>query len=171
MQNIEWRKVEDYPDYEVSNLGDVRNTCKGKIRKISKSFHGYRIIHIKPKTILVHRLVAKAFIPNPENKPHVNHKNSDRFDSRVENLEWCTHKENMNHALIGKHGNAWGKFGYESRNFKHWLCQVSLDGFLIAVYEGTYEAERQTGVRSQSIQKCIDGSGRLKTAGGYKWLT
>lgn len=169
MEDIEWKVIVEHPECEVSNTGRVRYTSTKKERKISKNHQGYGIIYLNYKVIKVHRLVGKAFISNPENKPYINHKNSNRFDNRVENLEWCTPKENANHALIGKHGNAWGKFGSKARCFKHWICQVSLDGFLVGVYEGVNEAQRQTGIHSTRVHSCLIG--KAKTAGGYKWIS
>lgn len=169
MGNIEWKTISWYPECEVSNNGRVRYTETKKERKVSKSVYGYGVLYINHKVVFVHRLLAQAFIPNPENKPFINHKNSNRFDNRIENLEWCTPKENSNHALIGKHGNALGMVGSKSRNFKHWICQVSLDGFLIGVYEGVNDAHRQTGIHSARVYGCL--SGKTKTAGGYKWIS
>lgn len=118
----EWRPVKGFEDdYEVSNIGRIRSIEREfPIIRNGKNFTSnrkakYRTVIISPssgycfvtthrrfgnaKLLLVHRLVAQAFIPNPENKPCVNHKNSTRTDNRVENLEWCTSKENAAHKV------------------------------------------------------------------------
>ena len=100
-----WKDIEGYEGYQVSNTGKVKSTRKkfGKqeqetILKAKVIWTGYQRIGLvkdkKCRQFYIHRLVAQAFIPNPENKPIINHKNGDRTDNRVENLEWCTHAEN-----------------------------------------------------------------------------
>lgn len=98
----EWKVIEGYEDYEVSNLGRILSNKKGK-KKYLKLFNkqGYYCTALsanKTKFLLVHRLVAKAFISNPKNKPEVNHIDGDKSNNHVDNLEWCTPKENINHA-------------------------------------------------------------------------
>jgi hypothetical protein len=94
-----WKEVKVYPDYKISNLGQVKNK-HGKVL-VSINNHGYATLKLfkgnKPKRFSIHRLVAEAFIPNHENKETVNHINSIRNDNRVENLEWATPKENNDH--------------------------------------------------------------------------
>ncbi|MBQ0088583.1 MAG: HNH endonuclease [Prevotellaceae bacterium] len=118
---IEWRDVVGYEGlYQVSNKGDVRNAVTHKILKQAIDKYGYCKVGLfknkKQKEGKVHRLVAMAFIPNPENKPCINHLNTKRNDNRVENLEWCTWKENSNHEPTRKHISE-SKMGEKNHNY------------------------------------------------------
>lgn len=97
-----WKKVVEFPGYEVSNLGNVRNSETGKCLKPGKHRQGYRLIWFSDSEgrhgRSVHRTVAEAFIPNPENKPQINHIDGDKTNNKVDNLEWSTGSENMIHA-------------------------------------------------------------------------
>ncbi len=93
-----WQPIEGFANYEVSNMGNIRNKKKGNVLKLSKhQDKGYHICFLyqsgKSKVKVVHRLVAKAFLPNPNGKPNVMHKNHNKLDNRVENLKWATHEE------------------------------------------------------------------------------
>ncbi len=86
--------------YEVSTLGRIKNTRSQVIRAYKKNKAGYCEISIKGKSILVHRLVATTFVPNPEGKPEVHHINNVRDDNRAENLGWATRTENNAHQYL-----------------------------------------------------------------------
>ena len=185
----EWKAVKGYEGlYEVSNLGNVRSLDhvwegvrngvtiliprKGKVLKLQQRQHGYLCVQLHGrgghktrgfKTMSVHRLVAEAFIPNPLGLPEVNHLDEDKTNNRVDNLEWCTHKENSVYgsrpARIGaKHIN-----GVKSRA----VSQFTLDGDFVATYPSLAEAQRQTGFNKANIHNAING--RYFQAYGYKW--
>ena len=108
-----WKDIEGYEGlYKISNLGRVKslnynNTGKERILKLGGNRGNYPQVELgkngERRTCLVHRLVAEAFIPNPDNKPCVDHINTIKTDNRVENLRWVTRKENANNPLTKKH--------------------------------------------------------------------
>ena len=106
LPNEEWLDIKDYEGlYQVSNMGRVRRIPNGKIKifKIAEKYSSYQTAHLSKngvsKICKVHRLVAQAFIPNPENKPSVNHIDVNKWNNRADNLEWVDQKENTLHAI------------------------------------------------------------------------
>lgn len=120
----EWRVISEFPNYEVSNYGRVRN-WKGYIKSLKHDRYGYPTVDLynnsKRTEKLVHRLVANAFIPNPENKPTVNHIDGDKMNNKIDNLEWNTHKENMQHAV---RTGLWHYTYHNTKGIKH-ICKVA----------------------------------------------
>ena len=153
---IEWKDVVGFEDdYQVSSDGQIRSkdrtrtyihhrsgkpctaTVQGKVRVQTDSWDGYKEIHLqnsetgKSYYARVHRLVAEAFIPNPENKPHVNHIDGNKKNNCVENLEWCTARENTQHALHVLHGN-WMKHNSPTIRIKCLDAGIWFDSMLEA---------------------------------------
>lgn len=160
-----FREIDGFPDYEVSNLGRVCS-FKGKyprILKPGKDSCGYPIVGIcnggKQVTKRVHRLVAKAFVPNPENKPEVNHIDENKGNNVADNLEWVTCRENINHGTGIRRS-------IEARSKA--VIQYTTKGVFIGEYPSIKEAERVTGISKSHICKVCRG--KRKTAGGYLWL-
>lgn len=162
MEVEEWKDIKGYEGlYQVSNLGRVRSIGYGKERILSSSnicHYGYIKVNLykegKKNTFKVHRLVAQAFIPNPNNLPEVNHKDENKLNNHVSNLEWCTTQYNINY---GTHNARMSK----SKN-KPILCvETGVE------YTSILEAEKLTGINKSSLSNCCRGI--FKTAGGYHW--
>ena len=167
-----WKDKKDYEGlYQVSNLGRAKSLDryikgkghslhlkKGRILKPMKDNNGYLKVRLyngeKSKTFNLHRLVAEAFIPNPNNLPEVNHKNEIKTDNRVENLEWCDRKYNMT-------------YGNRLNNVKKPVIQYTLDGEFVREWESAKQAEREGGFNQGSICMCCRGNSKYHK--GFKW--
>lgn len=160
-----WKDVKGYEGrYQVSSYARVR-LVKGDTKRIlgqARGSWGYFTVGVNKAPRLVHRLVAEAFIPNPENKPQVNHKNGDKLDNLPVNLEWVTPKENMEHAR---------DTGLQPQNIAR-MCKVAqytLEGEYLATFDSLNEACRYMGAGGQhgNLRKvCL---GERKSFHGYKW--
>lgn len=144
--------------YDISSLGRVRskgsyNTCKKGLMSPMVDTDGY--LHVRlynngfSKDISIHRLVALAFIPNPNNYRYVNHKDENVKNNRVENLEWCTNSYNLTYSKGKK------------------VAQYSMIGKFIKVYNCIHDASRELGIPTTNISKCCRG--KRRSAGKYVW--
>jgi len=180
-----WKPIKDYEGlYEISNLGRVKSLPRNGTIKTEKilipNMSGrYARIGLRNKIKIrysVHRLVAEAFIPNPNNLPQVDHINGDRYDNRVENLRWVTAKENIgNPVTFAKYKQK--MLEYRDNERCKAVSQYSKDGVLIAVFKSTHEAERITGIPHSNISaaalnkvvSCGNHTATIRSAGGYLW--
>ena len=155
-------KIEGFEKYEVSNLGKVRNMKTGKILKPRLHRNGYLMHQFyennKRKFLYLHRIIAIAFIDNPEEKPQVNHIDENKLNNDLSNLEWCTVRENLVHGTRMKR--------IAEKNFKK-VIQLDLNDNVLNVFESIKQAGQETGVFATSISACCNG--RIKSSGGFKW--
>lgn len=172
-----WKIYPDYDFIEVSNLGRGRSKdryvpsknggkrlAKGHILKQYQERSGYMRVKFKvngeTKSVLVHRMVATCFIPNPDNLPEVNHIDNDRTNNTVSNLEWCTRQYNSDYKKM---------FGTSpAQLFGCPVFAVNLKTGKVLRFETQSEAARQLGIPSSNINMVIKG--KMNTAGGY-WFT
>lgn len=169
-----WKDIKGCQDYMVSNMGRVKSLKYGKEKILKGSLvSGYKRVYIANKKIFIHLLVAKAFIPNPENKPEIDHINTIRTDNRVENLRWVTRKENMNNPLTiqKKSGEnnpkpCLGKYGKKHHNSKP-ILQLNTKGELIKIWDSMADIERDLGFNHSFIS--MGCNLKRKLAYGFKW--
>ena len=176
METEIWKALPGGPGVEVSTLGNVRTldrvtsnekiTCftKGRVLKQQLKYNGYMQIRIpvdeKWVTKLVHRLVAQAFIPNPNNLPQINHKDCDPTNNNVDNLEWCTSSYDAKYRE--KHGIS------RAEAAGHPLFAINLSTLKVSRFGSQHEAERALGVSKGNINKVIKG--KRKQAGGFYFV-
>lgn len=172
---ISWKRLiyqgKDYGDYYlVSNTGEIKGVKTGKIRSKNILHTGYYFVsgslgsRESKITFKVHKAVAETFIPNPHNLPIVNHKDGNKLNNHVSNLEWCTNQENIIHAIeIGLYEPA--------KSNKKKIVQLDKNTYeLIRVFNSSADALRalEKSPDVGTIGDCIRG--RIKTAYGYKWM-
>lgn len=176
-----WKDIEGYEGYQVSNLGNARSLdrmvggpfgskrfAKGRILKLHCQKTGYLTIDLcnegkKPIKRPIHRLVAEAFIPNPNNLPMINHRNEVKTDNRVENLEWCDAKYNNNYGTVKERIAITNTNGKKSKR----VLQYTKDGKFIKEWPSVGEVTRQTGYSQGTVSKCCRGEQKIYK--GYIW--
>ena len=170
-----WKDYKDYEGlYQASNLGRLRSLdrwvksksgsvrlCKGKILKLCTDKYGYLKVSLyknnKVKTYYVHRLVAEAFIPNPENLPEVNHKDENKLNNNAENLEWCDREYNCNFGTRNEK---------VAKKCSKPVVQYTLDGQFVREWESIRECDRN-GFNHGAVAVCCQG--KRKTHKGFIW--
>jgi hypothetical protein len=170
--NIEFYKLRDFPNYYISKCGKVYSIKRNIILKNTKFSQGYVILTLNKKKYCVHRLVAKQFIANPENKPQINHINGVKHDNNVENLEWCTGSENMIHCFkigLQKPKKTWlGKIGKLCPNSKK-VNQYDLNGNFIKTWDSLSDVKRELNIATSTISAVCANKRGYKSTGGFIW--
>lgn len=131
-QTIEWRKIEGFENYSVSSAGAVRNDGTGLILKPANNSKGHLQVRLckngKPKSLLVHRLVALHFITNPGNKKCVDHINGDKTNNKIENLRWATVSENAANSKIQSTNTSGVKGVHWFKRTSKWCVHIQING-------------------------------------------
>lgn len=179
-----WKDIEGFEGlYQVSSFGKVKSIgrtiykqdrwgrvqeyyLKEKILSYYINSSGYCVVNLyngeKCVHKLIHRLVAIAFISNPDNLPEVNHNDENKQNNFYENLSWCDRKFNNNYGKQSKRGRR-----IASKHRMKRVEQLDINGTSINIYEGIRVAEEETGIDNTAISRCCRGI--FKTAGGYVW--
>ena len=166
----EWKNITDFPNYQVSSFGNVRNIKTGRILKAANQGGYYQVVLSNKitKSKMVHRLVASAFLDNPENKPQVNHKDKNGLNNNLSNLEWCTNLENSIHRSTGVTQTT-------NQNLSVWRIDL-ITGEKLQKYKSFEDAsiwllENNYGLNITSNRTGISCASRgvYKSSCGFKW--
>ena len=160
------KKIQGFENYAVDESGNVFNIKRQKKLAQEIERNGYVSVALwqngYTKRKKVHRLVAEAYIPNPDGLPCVNHKDENKQNNCVGNLEWCSFQYNNHYG-----NNKPTVHAINAR--KRPVCQYTVDGELVSAYESASEAQRKTGIMQQNISKCCLRRKNFRTAGGFVW--
>jgi hypothetical protein len=160
-----WKTVSVNPKYEVNEAGEVRHRERKQILRGKIDRYGYRVITMssgdrkKPQCVTAHRLVAMAFIPNPDGLPSVNHKDEDKLNNSVENLEWCSTLYNTRY----------GTGQQRSRDARKRPIVAIKDGTIVKRYACVGDAAAELRVSTGSIKNVLRGKRWHKSCRGFEW--
>ena len=170
----EWKEIPGYEGlYEVSNKGNVRNVRRNKLLRLSKNNYGYIQVSLYKNGIKtgpkVHRLVAEAFIPNPDNLPMINHKDEDKTNNNVDNLEWCDVKYNNNYGTknirrsetLIKNGY-WTGLSKEEWRKKYYEENKEKRKEYMREYRKVYRKKNKEKIREKNIEYYEKNKGRTE---------
>jgi hypothetical protein len=182
MEEEIWKTIEDYPNYDVSSFGNIRNNKTNYIMKLQKNIQGYMrvsLINLNKKSIncYVHRLVAKTFIKNPENKPTVNHIDGHTSNNNLKNLEWATMTEQNNHKCLCKRKmskpiNYISVFKIDIKNenvIEEYISISDAAKWIIDNKLTTITEYNKNNISIISSKICAVANNKRKVAYGYKW--
>lgn len=179
---MKWKKIDNFDNYEVSELGIVRSVdttvvcknnrklpLKGKVLHQYLNRKGYLTVNIRSNSgkyykMSVHRLVANAFIPNPDNLMCVNHKDENKSNNRVSNLEWCTNNYNINYGTRNKRIS---KSNINNTKTSKEIIQMDINNNILRVWPSMNQIKRELNYSPGSVYNCCKGI--YKKAYGFIW--
>lgn len=182
MENEEWKDIKDYEGlYQVSNLGRIKSLPRNrkfrhgyyktteKLLKQTKLKSGYKQARLykengEYKQFNVHRIVAEAFIPNPDNLTQINHKDENKSNNAIDNLEWCSQEYNLKYGTCMERSQMTRAL---NRKYKHVLQIDKYTGEIIKEWNSVKETEILGGFSYSGVLECCNG--KLKTSCKYKW--
>lgn len=171
--DVNWLNIKGFENYIINSKGEITRKEKKKyakkpvILKPTKKKCGYMVVTLRDENgkkhqLYVHRLVAQAFIPNPNNLPQVNHKDENKENNCVSNLEWCDNKYNNNYGTrLEKLKNI--------NPLKKSVIKCNLKGEVLNIYESIAEAVRDNNINRSNMVVCLNNKLKRKTAGGFIW--
>lgn len=167
-------KVAGFSNYMIDTDGNVYNEKTNRLLKQQRNKSGYKTITLckdsHKKTFLVHRLVAETFIRNDSNLPEVNHKDENKDNNSVGNLEWCTHCYNSHYGVNAPAKQMRKETIHKANDAtRKVVIQFLLNGEKVREYQSAKDASALTGISRANIQKCCSSNTKNKTAGGYIW--
>lgn len=178
-----WKDIEGWKGfYQISSHGRLKSFKQDPAGKVmsNKNKTGWYLnvvlqgIGKEKQSVKIHKLVAMAFIPNPQNKREINHKDGDKQNNRVDNLEWVTRQENTHHAIKNGLANFYAMNAANKFILPNHVAQKTMDGKTINVFQSCSEAARRTGVCCRNIHQVASKTEykpglTRKQAGGYRW--
>ena len=159
-----WKTIKDFPNYEISNFGNVKNSIKNKLMTRSIRKNGYCVVKLSnngiSKECKVHRLVAIAFIDNPINLPYINHKDENKTNNHVSNLEWCDSLYNNTYGTRRQR---------QANKINKPIKQCDMQGNVIREFNSINEAAEKLGILACNISNCLAGRQKSTPRNLYTW--
>ncbi len=148
---MEWKTLQDFPNYEITTTGLVRNKSNGYIKKPTERPDGYLMINLGHNTLrYVHRLMGDTYLENPDGKRTINHKNGNKQDNRLENLEWMTHGENNKHAYDTGLNNPVNHLPKSSKSVQ----AMNVITGEVREFQSQRQASRELGLSQTGVRQC-----------------
>ena len=152
-----YRAIRDYDNYEVSNLGHVKNVSTGRILRSCKNKHDYYYVNLcsdgKAITKAVHKLVSEAFLPNPNGYDYVDHKNNDKSDNTVDNLRFCTPQQNCHNKKLAINNTSGCKGVHFNKKCKRYQASININvkACHLGYFMNLLDAKRARTTRARAV--------------------
>ena len=179
---IKGKPIKGFENYLITEDGKIYSCFSRRYLKLilNNLYYCVTLYDFKGNRVQknVHRLVAETFIPNPNNYPVVNHKDENKLNNNVNNLEWCTHEYNLKYGTASTRAKEHqdylspGRINYYKKRAKELaipVLQFTKDGTFIKKYDSIMDAQKETGIPNSNISRCCQRKPFRNVAGGYVW--